>query len=145
MKKLFVGLLTASLVTACGVGESESSGGSNPALEHHSTCSISKENKIVFVDGDFGCKANVPEINKGRTFSARCLRGAYDDQIYIEATGSGDLERVKKSVETGKPYIFVCGSPKSLLSTEKCLETAKNRMEEMECSRLAMQRRNKNY
>ncbi len=146
MKKLFLSMITASLLVACSGGNSSSSGEDyiNAKNSLSPSCSISKTDKIIFVEGSPNCKVNVAEINNGRTFTASCPKGTHDNQIYIEASSSGDLNNIKQSVQTGKPYIFACGSPTSLLSKEECSKKAKNRMEEMKCIKLAIAQRSKN-
>ncbi len=146
MKKLFLGMLTASLLVACGGGGDSASSGEDYINAKNSlspSCSISTEDKIIFVEGSPNCVVNVVEINNGRTFTASC-ENTYANEVYVEASTSGDLNNVIKSVQTGKPYIFACGSAKSLLSREQCLKDAKNRMEEMECVKLAVERHSKN-
>ncbi len=146
MKKLLLAMVTTSLLVACGGGGDSASSGDSYIDEKNyfsPSCSISKKDKIIFVEGSPNCKVNVAEINNGRTFTASC-ENTYANQVYVEASTSGDLNNVVKSVETGKPYIFACGSSKSLLSREECLKDAKNRMEEMECVKLAVERRSKN-
>ncbi len=148
MKKLLLAMVTTSLLVACGGGGGDSASSGDSYIDDINSfspsCSISKKDKIIFVEGSPNCKVNVAEINNGRTFTAHCPNGSYDNQVYVEASTSGDFNNIKKSVETGKPYIFACGSSKSLLSREECLNNAKNRMEEMECVKLAVERRSKN-
>lgn len=116
---LTAALATALSLSACGGGDSDSSGSYNQSqvsfyetsFRHLPDCTIDRALKTIHIPPlsprsslAKECKVKLPELNGGLTFSLDCRFGSK-----VEIRGERrHIDALKKMVETGKPYTVIC-------------------------------------
>lgn len=122
-------LASALLLTACGGGDSDSSGSYVPSFNevqfnHLPNCTVrtiagltiinagqnDSSNKRLSALAPQECKVRLPKVNGGMTFSLKCQRYVSENEqplVYIKGQ-ENHMKGLENMVKTGEPYLVAC-------------------------------------